>query len=191
MLQMHENELETAVNEEREAALMLQMQKNELETAVNLTPAPDDDLSRMGAYDDLEALPSVTSRSLMLDGSEYGEQDTIFHSHENEVSFYRPCVKMHGIKEDPRVIQSTPSAPAAACPTSEEELSFDRTLGSASPDHQALGITRNDDFEDLSMSKSRANRSQTSKSIFSIMSSFTGNASRGEASMSFGGLSDF
>lgn len=197
MLQMHENELETAVNMEREAA-----------DTPPLNPAPGDDLSRMEAYDDLETLPSVTSRSrarmLMADNSEC-EDDSNFHSLEDEVdatAFYRPYVKISGI-QNPRVIQSTPSAPAA-WPTSEEELSFDTTSGSASHDHQSVGITsRNDDFEDdvdVSMSSSRANPSQTSKSIFS-MSWFAGNASqsnssqstdsRANASMSLGGLSGF
>jgi len=183
MLQMHENELETAVNMEREAAA-------------------GDDLSRMEAYDDLETLPSVTSRSrarnLMSENSEYGDDEDKVEN----TTFYRPYVRM--FFQDPRVIQSTPSAQAAAWPTSEEELSFNTILGSASPDHQSVGITRNDDFEedkDVSMSSSRGDPSQTSKSIFSLSSWFAGNASqsnsshstdsRDNASMSLGGLSGF
>ena len=184
MLQMHENELETAVNMEREAA-----------TAPPLTPAPGDDLSRMEAYDNLETL---RARNLMSENSEYGDDEDKVEA----TKFYRPYVRT--FFQDPRVIQSTPSAQAAAWPTSEEELSFNTILGSASPDHQSVGITRNDDFEedkDVSMSSSRGDPSQTSKSIFSLSSWFAGNASqsnpshstdsRDNASMSLGGLSGF
>ena len=66
MLQMHENELETAVNEEREAAFT--------------------------DYDDSEALPSITSRSLMLDSAEYGDNSFIHIMNEDEVPFNRPSV---------------------------------------------------------------------------------------------------
>ena len=66
MIRLHKNELETVVNEEREAAFT--------------------------DYDDSEALPSITSRSLMLDSAEYGDNSFIHIMNEDEAPFNRPSV---------------------------------------------------------------------------------------------------